>query len=105
MKNLNLLDISEKIATLTEKFAETYPKFYSAERAYISKYNKILLECMNNYGSQPLREAATMERMILEPEYEPYHTILPELTIIKQQLRSLEQISKNIMNANWSEAK
>ena len=105
MKNLNLIDISKKIAEYTEKFAELYPKFYLAERAYISKYNKILLECSSQYASQPLRESAAQERMAMEPEYETFHSLQPEITILRQQLRSLEQISKNISNSNWSEIK
>lgn len=105
MKNLNLIDISNKIAELTEKFATLYPKFYSAERAYMIKYNKILLESAGQYASQPLREAATQERMVMEPEYETFHALQAEVTVIRQQLRSLEQISKNISNSNWSEIK
>lgn len=105
MKNLNLIDISNKIAELTEEFSELYPKYYIAEKAYMNKYHKILLESSNQYPSQPLRESATQERMIMEPEYEEYHTILPKVTVIRQQLRSLEQISKNISNSNWSEIK
>lgn len=105
MKNLNLIDISNKIAELTEEFSTLYPQYYSKERAYMSKYNKILMEQSPHYASQPLREAATQEMMMMEPEYEDYHTILPKITVIRQQLRSLEQISKNISNSNWSEIK
>ena len=100
MSNLN--KISEKLIEATEEYGEKYPKHIVLEMKYLEKFDKHLLEASSQYGSQPLRDAATREIMRQEPLTEQYQISLAEINVLNVRIRSLTQISKNLISGNWN---
>ena len=98
---ITLTHINSKLLELDDKYATIYPNLAELELKYLQKFDKALLTANSQYGTQQLRESATREAMRLEPEYEPYHTLLAEIKIIEVRMRNLQQISRNLININW----
>ena len=98
----NLTTISTKLIDATEDYGVKYPTHIALELKYLQKYDKSLLTANSNYGTQALRESATREAMRLEPEYEAYMISLAEIKVLEIRIRSLTQISKNLVSGNWS---
>lgn len=105
MNRISLTKINEILFSLDDKYAILYPKFVLVELKYLEKFDKHLLTANSQYGTQQLRESATRELMRQEPEFDEYHTLLAECKIIETRLRNLQQISRNLINQNWSETK
>lgn len=103
-KNINLIDLSDRLMDLQDKYAKVYPKFYIAELKYIQKKAELLMGA-TGLGSQPLRDAQVELTLKESQEYEDYHKLLPEITMINKQIQIVSQISRNITNSNWSETK
>ena len=89
---------------LDEEFGAKYPTFKKIELEYISKYDKMLMTAANNYGSQPLREAAVRQQMITEENklWTDYNTMSVEIKVIEVRLRNLQQISRNMISQNFT---
>ena len=104
MKDANLTAVNNRLLELDDKFASIYPKFKSVELKYINKYDSMLMIANNNYGSQPLREAAVRQQMIAEDNelFTEYNTLSTEVKIIEVRLRNLQQISRNMISQNFT---
>lgn len=104
MKNITLINLSDKLMELSDKYSQVYPAFYMAELKYTQKRAELLMG-VTGLGSQPLRDAQVELTLKETPEYEEYNKLLPEITMINKQISILSQISRNISNSNWSETK
>ena len=79
--------IEDKLLKLSDQYAEVYPKFVLAERAYTLKYAEVMMEQdVLALASQPLRDKMA-EKLISETsEYVEYFKIMPEFMVINKQI-------------------
>lgn len=97
-----LSEINDKLIELEESYGTLYPKFKGVELAYISKYDQLLMQAYNNYASQPARDAATRQQMELDfPDFEKYHSLLTEITVLDRRIKILTTISMNLKAMQW----
>lgn len=102
MKNITLETISERLIDLDEQYGKLYPQFKKVELEYIKKFDEFLMQSQTQFTNQASREANVRSLMALEPINEEYVTMSTEVRLIEVRMRNLNQISKNLVSANWN---
>lgn len=99
--NLTLYKISEKLADLSERYGEIYPKFKKLEMEYVKEFDRLLMIAQNTFTNQPSREAYARQEMSQLPIFEEFNNLSVETHVIEIQMRNLGQISRNLVSNNW----
>lgn len=98
---LTLYKVSERLADLSEKYGEVYPKFKKLEMEYVKEFDRLLMIAQNTFTNQPSREAYARQEIATLPIYEEFNNLGVEVRVIETQMRNLGQISRNLVSNNW----
>lgn len=104
MKNITLSKVSMILNELTEDYADLYPKFKQIEIDYIKEYDTLMIKAQGMFSNQPSREAYVRQELHKMDKFHEYNDLLVRIKVIEVRMRTLTQISKNMISASWGES-